>query len=72
MKFKDFIKWCNDRASDGCWDFISATCCINIIEKVRKEKWWRRDKYWKENYERDVLEDIIIPINEKRKTRLGR
>lgn len=72
MKFKDFVKWCNNRASDGRWDFISATCCINIIEKVRKEKWWRRKKYWKEKYECDVLKDIIIPINEKRKTWLGR
>lgn len=72
MKFKDFIKWCNDRASDGCWSFMTTTYCINIIEEVRKEKWWRREKYWKEKYEHDILKDIVIPINEKRKTWLGR
>lgn len=38
MKFKDFVKWCNDRDSDGCWSFMTATYCIDIIEEVRKEK----------------------------------
>lgn len=71
MKFKEFVKWCNDRAADGCWNRQSLTICIAILDELKDIKWWRRNKYWKEKYEHDVLKDIVIPINEKRKTWLG-
>lgn len=65
MKFKKFISWCNTRAADGCWDYVTAVYCINIIEEVGKERWWRREKYWKQNYEKSVVKDVIIPIEER-------
>lgn len=65
MKFKKFISWCSDRAADGCWDYTTATYCINIIEEVSKERWWRREKYWRKNYEKSVIKDVIIPIEER-------
>lgn len=65
MKFKKFISWCSDRAADGCWDYMTATYCINIIEEVGKERWWHREKYWKQNYEKSVIKDVIIPIEER-------
>lgn len=36
MKFKEFVKWCDDRAYDGCWGLMEAIICIDIIEKVQK------------------------------------
>ncbi len=65
MKFKKFISWCNTRAADGCWDYATAIYCINIIEEVSKERWWHREKYWRKNYEKSVIKDIIIPIEER-------
>lgn len=64
LKFKEFDSWCNARACDGCWGLIEALTCIDIIEKVRKEPFWRREKIWKSKYEDDVVEQIIKPIEE--------
>ena len=30
MKFKEFAKWCNERACDGCWGMLEAMACIDI------------------------------------------
>lgn len=72
MKFKEFVKWCNERAADGCWGMQTAMICANIMSEIRAIRWWKRNKFWKQNYEQDVVNDIIIPIDEKRKTWLGR
>ena len=24
MKYKEFIRWCNERACDGCWGMLEA------------------------------------------------
>ena len=65
MKFREFVSWCNQRAADGCWDVLEAMVCVDIIETVRKERFWRREKFWKENYADDVLEQIVNPIEKK-------
>lgn len=64
MKFKEFVNWCNDRAADGCWGMVEAMACISIINEIHKEKFWRREKVWKEKYEADVLNEIVQPIEE--------
>ena len=69
MKFKEFVSLCNDRAADGCWGMVEAMVCISIINEILKEKFWRREKLWKEKYEADVLNEIIHPIEEKMKER---
>ena len=65
MKFKEFVNWCNERACDGCWGMREAISCINLINEIMKIQFWKREKIWKENYERQVLEEIINPIEKK-------
>lgn len=67
MKFKEFVNWCNERTCDGCWGILEAMTCINLIEEIRKAPFWKREKFWKENYEQQVLEEIINPIEKKLK-----
>lgn len=63
MTFKEYRKWCNDRMGDGCWGIIEAMTCIVIVENVNKLPFWKREKYWKVQYEHAVLEEFINPIN---------
>ena len=65
MKFKEFVNWCNERACDGGWGMLEAIACINLINEIMKIQFWKREKIWKENYERQVLEEIINPIEKK-------
>lgn len=65
MKFKEFENWCNERACDGCWGMLEVMVCINLMNKIRKIQFWKREKFWKENYEQKVLEEIINPIVNK-------
>ena len=65
MKFKEFENWCNERACDGRWGMLTAMVCIDLIGKVKKVPFWKREKIWKENYEQQVLEEIINPIEKK-------
>lgn len=65
MKFKEFVNWCNERACDGCWGTLTAMACIDLIGKVKKVPFWKREKIWKENYEQQALEEIINPIEKK-------
>lgn len=67
MKFKEFENWCNERACDGCWGMLEAMTCIGLIKEIRKSPFWKREKLWKENYEQQVLEEIINPIEKKLK-----
>ena len=65
MKFKEFENWCNERACDGCWGMLETIACINLINEIMKIQFWKREKIWKENYEQQVLEEIINPIEKK-------
>lgn len=65
MKFKEFKDWCYQRACDGCWGMQTAIVCLSIVDAVGKKPFWKREKFWKENYEQDVLENIVKPIEKK-------
>lgn len=65
MTFKEFTKWCNERACDGCWGMLTAMACIDLIETVKKVPLWKRERHWKNEYEARVLEEIVNPINKK-------
>ena len=65
MTFKEFKAWCNKRACDGCWGMLEAMACIDLIETVKKQKFWKREKFWKQEYEQKVLNEIANPINKK-------
>lgn len=65
MTFKQFKQWCNERACDGCWGMITAMACIDLIQRLNKIPFWKREKEWKNNYEKQVLEEIVTPIENK-------
>jgi len=65
LKFKEFVKWCNERACDGCWGVCEAIQCIAIHDEICKLPFWKRNKIWKDKYEAEVLEKIVKPINDK-------
>lgn len=72
MTFKEFSAWCNERATDGCWGLNTAKICIKIIDKVQKERFWRREKAWQAiNDELQIEKLIVIPINKKIKEIFG-
>lgn len=64
MTYKEFMRWCNERACDGCWGKETCIRCLVIIEKVKKEPFWQRKKKWRE-YEQYVVERLVNPTNEK-------
>lgn len=65
MTFKEFKVWCNQRACDGCWGMLEAMACIDLIETVNKQPFWKREKFWKQEYEQKVLDEIVNPINDR-------
>lgn len=65
MKFKEFVSWCNERACDGFWGMITAMACIDLMQTIRKQPFWKREKLWRQEYEKRVLDEIVNPINRK-------
>ena len=64
MTYKEFYRWCNDRASDGCWGLTEAIACIDVIDIMQSTPFWRRKKKWKE-FEQYVVANFVNPTNEK-------
>ena len=64
MTYKEFLQWCNERASDGCWGRQTAMYCISVINIMKSTPFWRRKKKWKE-YEQLVVTNFVNPTNEK-------
>lgn len=64
MTFKEFNKWCNCRACDGCWDMNTAMYCVEICRKINKLPFWKKKKAW--NEVKDFIEkEVIQVIDEK-------
>ena len=64
MKFKEFAAWCNERACDGCWSINTAMNCVAVYDALRRVRFWKREKVWREEYEQDVLRLYVNPTNE--------
>ena len=65
MTFKEFMTWCNERACDGRWGMVEAMVSIDLMVEIRKLLPWKREKVWREQYEKQVLDEIVDPINQK-------
>lgn len=66
MKYKDFVRWCNERACDGCWGLPVAMSCIAIIDEVKSAPFWKRKKVWNEfNADNRIEEYIVKPVNKR-------
>ena len=63
MTFKQFRDWCNQRSADGKWGYIEAMACVRLIDEINKVRFWKRENVWKEKYEKQVLDEIVNPIN---------
>lgn len=65
MTFKEFQRWCNDRACDGCWGMTTAMICIDIMHQMHRTPFWRRKKRWNEefNHNNSLYSEIVAPTN---------
>jgi hypothetical protein len=64
ITFKEFSSWCNERAADGKWSMNTAIACSTMCTEMYKVWWFKREKVWKEKYEKDAL-SIFNEINRK-------
>lgn len=64
MTYKEFFRWCEERAMDGCWGYRTAIACINTYHIILETPFWKRKKVWSE-YEREIVELFVNPTNEK-------
>lgn len=65
MKYKEFVKWCNERACDGYWSFLTAHFCIAVMHMINKKPFWKREKEWQNTYKDIVIKTVIEPIENK-------
>ena len=67
MTFKEFTRWCNERACDGCWSMNTTIFCIDIVNRVREKPFWKREREWQRinREEYDVISNIVSAINAK-------
>lgn len=66
MTYKQFVQWCNERACDGRWGFITVIQCINALKEVNQSPWWKREKVWqKVNMEHRIVENYVQPTNRR-------
>lgn len=68
MTYKEFKKWCNQRATDGCWSLKQAIFCADVRKYIDSHYFWQREKVWKEEYEFLTYLQVIKPINDKLQT----
>lgn len=64
MKFKEFSRWCNNRACDGCWGMSEANICVRACEEIYTYPFWKREKIWKEKYKDEIENKIVNRTNE--------
>lgn len=62
MKFKEFVKWCEQNSSNYNWNDTMNSYCENIINEVYSIKWWLRERIWKKDYEDIVLRNVVTPF----------
>ncbi len=44
---------------------VEAMVCIDLMAEIRKLSFWKREKFWRELYEKRILDEIVEPINQK-------
>ena len=59
MKYKEFVKWCNERACDGDWSATMAMASISVMNTVNDLYFWQREKRWKEINAEFQIEKIM-------------
>ena len=54
MTYKEFCNWCNERACDGRWGIALAASCSECISDVNHKLWFKREKYFQQEYGESV------------------
>ena len=62
MKFKEFAKWCNERAADGFWSMDVAKVCVSLCEGIYSLPFWKREKVWRQS-EKFMVKCVVEPTN---------
>lgn len=44
---------------------LTAMVCIDLMAEIRKIPFWKRERVWREQYEKQVLTEIVEPLNQK-------
>lgn len=70
MTYKQFRHWCNERACDGCWGYLEASLCIDVMSEINKLPFWKREKAWK-MVKNIMMVEVITPINQRIKEIMG-
>lgn len=66
MTFKQFRKWCNERACDGAWGPYNAVICLSVAKAVRRIPFWRRERFWRKiDEDLQIVETFVEPVNKK-------
>ena len=64
MTWKEFQKWCNERACDGLWGNKECRICLLMLRNIRSLPFWKRKKAWEE-IRQTMLVKVILPTNQK-------
>lgn len=63
MSYKQFLSWCNDRACDGRWSKENAVYCINVIDTINAQPFWKRNRIWNKSFALYVIYKIVLPTD---------
>lgn len=63
MTFKEFSKWCNERACDGCWGIAEAMICMDVGTEIHRRPWFLRERAWQNHASREMVERIVQATN---------
>lgn len=44
---------------------LTAMVCIDLMAEIQKIPFWKRERVWREQYEKQVLTEIVEPLNQK-------
>lgn len=66
MTYRQFKKWCNERACDGMWSSATVAVCIKTCHTVDRVPFWKREREWQRlNGEQGIVENFVEPTNKK-------
>lgn len=60
MKYKDFVRGCNQRACDGNWSIGTMKLCVEVMARVNVMPFWRREKEWQRLNKLHKIEHLTI------------
>ncbi len=66
MTYKQFVKWMNDRSSDGQWGMTHAMAAVGLLMAVKEHGFWSRRRFWRDTGEA-AAKAIVADVERIRK-----